>query len=334
MPDLIGGNETAMDTVVWRFLMEKKIRALPLDPKTLAKDMGIEVYSYREGDAILEALGMTDEAKKRKGLFLECEGKFCILYADGLPRGERNHILLHELGHYLERHNGGCSGPGTEEQRLLLEKEAEEYALEAIPTPVLYKAGLTTVKDIQRVTQLDDEAAEKIATRVAEYNNRGFGPPEREICAFYKDFIREHRRIVRSVFRRPRLDFLNIILLLVLILVLAFAAFGSLYLKKVPPRPAGTVPGSGEPVFYSYGSEEILFTTETSSQLSSDEIDDTVDTDNTNDMEDTVVYWTAAGEVYHLSRNCPHIRDKKDDAVFSGTVKQSGKERACKSCGS
>lgn len=44
------------------------------------------------------------------------------------------------------------------------------------------------------------------------------------------------------------------------------------------------------------------------------------------------VYWLDGGEVYHLDRNCQHIRKYKDSVVRSGTIEESGKARACKSC--
>lgn len=41
-------------------------------------------------------------------------------------------------------------------------------------------------------------------------------------------------------------------------------------------------------------------------------------------------YWTESGEVYHLYKDCQHIRDSVE--VFSGTTENSGKERCCKTC--
>ena len=44
----------------------------------------------------------------------------------------------------------------------------------------------------------------------------------------------------------------------------------------------------------------------------------------------SVVYWTESGEVYHLYKDCQHIRDSAE--VFSGTTENSEKERCCKTC--
>ena len=42
------------------------------------------------------------------------------------------------------------------------------------------------------------------------------------------------------------------------------------------------------------------------------------------------VYWTPGGEVYHSTPNCPSLSRSRQ--IFSGTISQSGKGRACKNC--
>ena len=42
------------------------------------------------------------------------------------------------------------------------------------------------------------------------------------------------------------------------------------------------------------------------------------------------VYWTPNGEVYHSTAGCPTLSRSK--TVYSGTVAESGKSRACKVC--
>lgn len=42
------------------------------------------------------------------------------------------------------------------------------------------------------------------------------------------------------------------------------------------------------------------------------------------------VYWVANGGVYHISEDCPTL--KRSKKIYSGTVYQSGKSRACKVC--
>lgn len=43
------------------------------------------------------------------------------------------------------------------------------------------------------------------------------------------------------------------------------------------------------------------------------------------------VYWVPNGSVYHYSRNCATL--SRSRTIYSGTISQSGKSRACKVCG-
>ena len=42
------------------------------------------------------------------------------------------------------------------------------------------------------------------------------------------------------------------------------------------------------------------------------------------------VYWTPSGEVYHSRASCPSLSRSK--TIYKGTIKESGKSRACKRC--
>ena len=47
-----------------------------------------------------------------------------------------------------------------------------------------------------------------------------------------------------------------------------------------------------------------------------------------------IVYWTEGGSVYHLDRDCYHL--KRAERVIEGSVKHAwseGKERVCATCG-
>lgn len=71
-----------------------------------------------------------------------------------------------------------------------------------------------------------------------------------------------------------------------------------------------------------------------------DSSDDTNETEEPETMEDgdsepeyhyaRTVYWTPNGEVYHYSENCRTLSRSK--TIYSGTISESGKDRACKVC--
>lgn len=286
-----------MKTTVWKFLMEYKVKTLPMDPIRFARAIGCVVYDYNEGAEILERLQLEEAAKGREGLSARCGGRSCILYAPGLVRRRRNHVILHELGHCVEGHDNGAGIYGDARDagtRMQQEAEAEEYALEAVPTPVLYKAGLTTAKDIQRVTQLDDDAVGKILSRVTQYAYVSFGVEEEEICSYFRDYIRAHKRQQKRQGKYRR-QVGAVVVALALMLLSSGVTAALLHMGKGEPAaaPAVTAPGALSP--------------------------------------DQTVYWTENGDVYHLDRDCQHIRNRTN--VESGTVEESGKDRLCKTCG-
>lgn len=45
---------------------------------------------------------------------------------------------------------------------------------------------------------------------------------------------------------------------------------------------------------------------------------------------ESVVYWTAGGEVYHSTSSCSTLKRSKN--ILSGAISQSGKSRPCKVC--
>lgn len=294
-----------MRATVWNFLMARRVKSLPLDPIGFAKAIGYLVYDYNEGAEVIEQLKLEDAASTREGFSTRYNGKPCILYSPALIRRRRNHVILHELGHCIENHDSGGKTFGDADDvkiQMQQEDEAEEYALEAVPTPVLYKAGLTTAKDIQRVTQLDDDAVNKILSRVTQYEYIAFGVEENEICAYFHDYIREHKRVQgRQVKRRRIAAIVAGAAALALAVAGTTVALMSLGQQQAPVTSVASVAAPA-------------ITSEISAL-----------------PQGQIVYWTDSGDVYHIDRNCQHIRNRTN--VHSGTVAESGKDRVCKTCG-
>ena len=73
--------------------------------------------------------------------------------------------------------------------------------------------------------------------------------------------------------------------------------------------------------------------TEKQSELEATEAEETPET-SVLPEENGTVYWTKGGSVWHVSRECYHI--KKSNNVESGTVEdaiEAGKEKICSHCG-
>lgn len=52
--------------------------------------------------------------------------------------------------------------------------------------------------------------------------------------------------------------------------------------------------------------------------------------DSREERNEVTVYWVPSGKVYHYSENCSTL--KRSKTIYSGTISESGKSRACKVC--
>lgn len=285
-------------SLVWRCWENYGIRA-PLDAIDVAKQLGFKVYSYIEGKDLLDRLSIPESALERPAFSTRHDGQPCIFYAAGLPAYHRNHAVWHEIGHCVAGHENIDSivfgDTSNEELRKQQEAEAEEFALEAVPTPVLSEAGLKTHRDIQRITRLDDEAVKHIVERVADYAYNPLDPEERRICNQYRDFIRQNKRVaVKQMRHRQIAVAIALAITLVLSTVCITVSIMAISQQRAVTPPAITSAAYSLP-------------------------------------QGQIVYWTEGGDVYHVDRNCQHIRNRTN--VESGTVAESGKDRVCKTCG-
>lgn len=189
---------------------------------------------------------------------------------------------------------------------------------------MLYMAGIKTIDDIQRVTKLDRLAAQTILVRISEYNNKEFTDEERRVCKRFDAFItREHQRQIRNKMRKSWLPIVTGSIITAVILSLIFWLIIGIHSNQNPAinsssnyNPATSIEGTA-PVI----SSAPAFVTSGQSVEASPSIN-----------EEQIVYWLEGSDVYHLDRNCQHIRKYKDSVVRSGTIEQSRKARVCKTC--
>lgn len=289
---------------VWGFLKAHGIRELPVHGRELAQEMQIQIIDYEVGAVLLHRLGLDELKARKEGFSVQTENHAYIFMRRGLSKARENHIILHEIGHFAAGHND-LLAHAAEKRTAAEERAAEEYVYEMAPTPVLYAAGFTTLEDIRRITGLEASTARRILTRVAEYTHRQCREEERQILKQFWGFIRKQRR--RN--RREHLPKFHLPILAGSLLLLA--CLGLLFIRQTPPQPSAEIPAQ----------------TVQTSQTAASSAGETVT---------GVVYWTEQGSVYHVSRTCQYIRDRKDEAVQSGGIEQAraaGKERACKICG-
>lgn len=285
---------------VWELLERCGIHDLPINYENLLTHREIQVVDYESGAEFIRELNLQSLTESKPGFSAKTKAGSYILYKRGLSTPERNHVLAHELGHFEEKHNDHALSAATitPEQ----EKEAEEYVYELSPTPVLYMAGIRTIEDVQRVTKLDTLAARTILLRMSEYNGREFTEEEHRICKQFEGFIaRERKRKLRSKLRRAWAPLAVGAIASALLVTVLFTLIGNLDRQQAPVTSVASVAAPA--------------TTSEASSL----------------PQGQIVYWTDSGDVYHIDRNCRHIRNRTN--VHSGTVAESGKDRVCKTCG-
>lgn len=285
---------------VWEMLEQCGINDLPINYEEILSHKNIQTMDYEAGYKLIHELNLQSLAESKPGFSAKTKAGSYIFYRRGLSTPERNHVLAHELGHFEEKHNDHALSAATitPEQ----EKEAEEYVYELSPTPVLYMAGIRTIEDIQRVTGLDTLAARTILLRMSEYNGREFTEEEHRICKQFEGFIaRERKRKLRSKLRRAWSPLAVGAIASALLVTVLFTLIGNLDRQQAPVTSVASVAAPG------IVSEDSAL------------------------PQGQVVYWTDSGDVYHVDRDCQHIRNRTN--VHSGTVAESGKDRVCKTCG-
>ena len=285
---------------VWNVLDKYGIHDLPIDYVKLLASQEISVEDYSAGAGIIKDLGLEPLTHIKTGFSVNSNLGPYIFFKRGISTSEKNHILIHEFGHFQEGHNDHILSANniTPEQ----EKDAEEYVYELAPTPVLYMAGIRTIEDIQRVTKLDALAAQTILVRISEYSSREFTDEERAICKQFEGFIaRERKRKIRGRIRRAWAPLAVGAIAATLLTTALFVTIGSLGRQQVP----------------------VTSVTSVATPATMSEVSDL--------PQGQIVYWTEGGDVYHIDRNCQHIRNRTN--VESGTVAESGKDRVCKTCG-
>ncbi len=305
---------------VWRLTESLGINDLPINYKDLIKQKRIKITDYEAGKDAIERLNLQDMCDIKLGFSATTDTGSYIFIKHGLSKPEENHVLAHELGHFEEGHNDDSPSAAvhiTPEQ----EKEAEEYPLELAPTPVLYLAGISTVGGVKRVTDLDDSATQIILARITEYANRDFIDEEWEVCKRFESFIKRERKWQRrNKIRKVWMPAAAGAVVATVITVSVFLFLPNRNVKRIPIDSLSSTTIS----------EEIIWPAPTDTSKEPAAIESTGAVAQPNGQ---TVYWLASGEVYHMDRNCQHIRTKQDSMIRSGTIEESGKARACKSCG-
>ena len=145
----------------YEFILDNNIHKLPVDLTTLSKvckSCRLHLMPYSLASDIICMLGW-EKHMQYDGFTGVADGDTYILYQDALPMGRKMLTIAHEIGHNALGHmdygvnqrNFNCSP---------LEQEADMFALCLLAPPcVLQDLGVTSIRDVQTLTYLDENNA-------------------------------------------------------------------------------------------------------------------------------------------------------------------------------
>jgi Zn-dependent peptidase ImmA (M78 family) len=196
-----------------RFIIERGITALPVEPLRIASELGCKVFTYREYASIVKKPVESLIARYDNDGFTfwsRRDNRFIICYNSSLPFYVCRWTLLHEIGHIYLRH----VAPETpllmrvrSENRSLLEIEAQGFARRVLcPSIVLHNCKAFEPEEIIHLCGISREAAGYRSEYIKKLEARGkFGlhPLENVVERQFAPFVS------RYLIQKAENDFLN-----------------------------------------------------------------------------------------------------------------------------
>lgn len=170
----------------WRFLIDYKINALPIDFNIVAKAMDIKIRQDTQGILLPTERGATITDGNRTYILLKPSNIQTMRYTTAHEFG---HIFL---GHTMKNGRYGRTFADSPE-----EYQAERFAIDILaPACVLWGLNLHSVEEIARVCNISMTSAQKRARRMEELYRRNMflsHPLERQVYQQFQKFIIENR---------------------------------------------------------------------------------------------------------------------------------------------
>lgn len=166
----------------WRFLLQHKIRDLPIDLKCITSAMDIIVK--RDETGILDV----DE----RGKAIKANGKLRIIVCD-MPIPQKRYTIMHEIGHIVLGHTESDDRSDVDEYA------AERFAIGVLaPARVLWGLNIHKAEDIAELCNISITSARIREKRMQElYTRNKFltSPIERQVFEQFSDFIKSKKQI-------------------------------------------------------------------------------------------------------------------------------------------
>lgn len=279
------------------FLLEHKVRRLPVDIKAIVKYLGIVLLSYDAAGAVIKELGLMEYCSYPSFSIHTKRGNYIFYDASLCPEALR-FCIAHELGHFrLHFSEEGIHGfASTIEEQQRMEEEANEFARNVLaPLPLLDALEVRSAEDVETKTGLNREEARVVYRALCNYRSVQKTSRECKKLSIQFGFM-----TVQAKLKKHRTLF-AVLLTLVICLV-------TILLFKTP-----------------------LLTNRESSSPS--EITQSPSIHSVSDLPvatSSPCFWTESGTVYHLYRDCQYLKNSR--VVFSGNSSEAEKERVCEIC--
>lgn len=149
------------------FLSKYKIKHLPVDMDTIARQAGYTVQTYSNAKKVLSE-NLWKSFQAYEGITLYINNGYYILYRDDISHGRRQQIIAHEIGHILLHPKRVLSSAGNFSPEMEAEADEFERCILA-PLDILSVYRVEKSEEIERLTGYDKTTARKILNDLKEY---------------------------------------------------------------------------------------------------------------------------------------------------------------------
>lgn len=188
----------------WHFLIDQKIKKLPVSSLAVAQSNGYKVITYKEfAEEIGKPIQYLIETYDNDGFVFwsKAESRFIICYNSDLPLAVCRWTVMHEIAHIVLGHVSPSTPALTRIRRIehpRFEREADGFVRRVLcPSIVIHDCQATETSDIMSLCGISREAAEYRSDYIKKLEIRNkwrTDPLEIEVEQQFKLFILMHLR--------------------------------------------------------------------------------------------------------------------------------------------
>lgn len=150
--------------------------SLPTDIKGIVKREGYQVITRGKGQGLIDVFGLTEYARTKPAFSAKHGESYYIFLSDALNSNAKDKAIAHEIGHIL-LHNIGRNGVfgWSDESKWaeIYENEADDFALCLLaPPPMLIQHKVKGVDDIMRLTGLSHADSQIARQNLLDYQDQ------------------------------------------------------------------------------------------------------------------------------------------------------------------